>query len=354
MSPIPTMDKDDPLKDALETIKSSGLKAAAIVDDLLTLSRRGVVTAVPMDIQQIAESYLGSPEHRQFMAAHKSISIRTQFEPCSKTVIGSPVHLSKTLMNLLTNGVEAISGTGEILIRVREQVLSQPQKIIYPVQGYFKIPKGEYILFSISDNGAGIAPEEIEFIFEPFYTSKQMGRSGTGLGMALVMGAVNDHKGFIQVESTLGQGTCVDIYFPAVVQARESGKEVKNRLVKGKNQHLLVVDDDPVQLEIACRLLERLGYRVHCCASGEEGLEFLNRNPVDLVILDIIMEPGMDGVAVCEQILKKPPDQAVLFVTGFSDAATLSRGNCLFKPYSLDRMGAMVEARLRARRPALQ
>jgi len=350
------MDRDHPLRDPLETVKASGIKAAAIVDDLLVLSRRGVGLSEPVDLRNVAASYLNSPEHRQFMASHGAVAIESEYEKGVKAVIGSPVHLHKTVMNLVTNSVEALSGDGRIMIQVKNRVLEAPQDILHPVQGFEEIPAGEYVEISISDTGMGIDPKDLGLIFEPFFTRKEMGRSGTGLGMALVLGTVNDHQGFVQISSLSGQGTHVSLYFPAVDLVPEGADGPDNPRIDpaGNLERILVIDDEPVQLNIARRLLMRLGYRVDCCASGEEGLEFLKENTMDLVMVDIIMEPGMDGVETCERVLEQKPDQRILFATGFSDTATLNRarslgrGDCLFKPYTLKEIAAMVRERLSA------
>ena len=349
------MKRSDPLRPHLEAIRASGLKASAIVEDLLALSRRGVPVAEPMDLRKITDAYLESPEHLRFMESREAVTISAEYGEDLRAVVGSPVHLSKTIMNLVTNAVEALPGPGKIRIRIDIEILEQPRTIEHPVQGYAEIPAGEYMVFSISDNGVGIDPSEIESVFEPFFTRKQMGRSGTGLGMALVLGTVNDHRGFIRMDSQPGAGTRVDLFFPAAGPVPEETAESEDaRFRKGGRERILVVDDEPLQLDIACSLLGRLGYRVDRRESGEAGLEFLERNRVDLVILDIKMEPGMDGVTACERILEKHPGQKVLFATGFSDKVTLDRarelgrGPCLFKPYTQNKMGRMVRERLDA------
>jgi len=347
------MSENHPMKDSLELIKTSGMRAATIVDDLLTLSRRGVAVAEPVDLRQITEAYLQSPEHKELMVPHGNVVVRALYDTTVNVVIGSSVHLSKSMMNLVSNGVESINGEGEVIIRIRSRILTTPESIRNPVQGHKEIPKGDYIVFSVSDNGAGILPGDMDYIFEPFYTRKQMGRSGTGIGMAVVLGTVNDHKGFIQLESEPEKGTCVSLYFPATSEMpAHEDTPVSIDAFMGNNEKLLLVDDEPVQLNIAEQMLNRLGYAVHCCPSGETCLEFISRYQVDLVIFDIMMEPGMDGVTTCRRLLADHPAQKVLFATGLSDKDTLaqarelSRGPCLFKPYTLDNMGKMVQERL--------
>jgi len=353
------MEKDDPLRGPLETMRESGIKAAAIVDDLLTLSRRGVPVSRTMDLRQITHAYLHSPEYGQLTANHGQVTTTARYDTASLIIKGSPVHLSKTLMNLVSNAAEAMPGGGQILIQVQAQTLDRPEPLQIPIQGISQIPKGRYVVLSVKDNGIGIAAREIESIFEPFYTKKVMGRSGTGLGMAVVLGTVNDHNGFIRVDSVVEKGTLIRIYFPASSEPlAEEGSEKNLRQFTGGHGKILVIDDVQDQLRIAEKLLTRLGYRVWCCASGEEGLALLKTQAMDLIVCDIIMAPGMDGIETCEQILKLYPNQKILFVTGFSDPGPLARAEklgkvpCLFKPYTLEALASRVLDRLKDDGPA--
>ena len=348
------MNHQDPLRGPIETIRESGMKAAAIVDDLLTLSRRGVPVSKSMDIRQITEVYLHSPEFRQLKANHSGITLNTRYGTTPMTIKGSPVHLFKVLMNLVANSAEAMPRGGEILIRIQARTLEQPEKLKFPVQGQAEIPVGEYVVLSVEDSGVGIDSQEIESVFEPFYTRKVMGRSGTGLGMAVVLGAVNDHKGFIQIDSVLKQGTQVTLFFPTTPDLLEQEPmETNLETLMGGHEKILVIDDVPDQLAIAEKLLTRLGYQVWCCASGEEALVFLKEHAMDLILIDMIMAPGMGGIETCEHILARYPGQKVLFVTGFSDprqlatARELGQGPCLFKPYTLEKMATLVQNRLK-------
>ena len=231
--------------------------------------------------------------------------------------------------------------------------LEAPQPLEVQVQGERQIPPGPYVRLSVSDTGEGISAQEQEAVFEPFYTRKTMGRSGTGLGMTLALGTVNDHGGYIQMKSSPGKGTHIGIFLPAADEGPvDSLRDSRLGTMNGHGESILVVDDEPVQLKIASSLLRHLDYRVYTCASGEKALALIRETPMDLVILDIIMEPGMNGVDACKTMLAEYPDQKVLFVTGYSDAdtlaraASLSRGPCLFKPYTLEHLGDMVKARL--------
>jgi len=151
------------------------------------------------------------------------------------------------------------------------------------------------VVLTISDTGTGISPENIEKIFEPFYTKKKMGRSGTGLGMAVVWGTVKDHNGYIDVESTEEKGTTFTLYFPVTRKSVEERSEISLKDYMGKGEAILIVDDVEEQRQIASGMLKELGYSVVSVSSGEEAVEHLKTNKVDLLVLDMIMDPGMDG-----------------------------------------------------------
>ena len=172
-------------------------------------------------------------------------------------ISGSPVHLSKTLMNLVSNAAEAMPEGGTILISTRNRYLDKP------VKGYDAIEEGDYVLLKISDTGIGIRPEDQERIFEPFYTKKIMGRSGTGLGMAVVWGTVKDHKGYIDLQSVEGDGTTFTLYFPVSRESLQEAQPDTAALVsKGNGETILIVDDVEQQRQIATLMLARLGYSV--------------------------------------------------------------------------------------------
>ena len=195
--------KSSDYKKPLEKIQKSGEKAATIVQDLLTLARRGVAVTEPANINEIFYEYLRSPEYENLVVNNAPFQIKTHIEKELMNVIGSSVHLSKTVMNLISNAVEAMPDGGTITVK------TENKRLMKPVKGYSDVRQGDYAVLQVSDNGVGISPQNIERIFEPFYTKKKMGRSGTGLGMAVVWGTVQDHRGYIVVDSTVGKGTTV-------------------------------------------------------------------------------------------------------------------------------------------------
>ncbi|MDH3956759.1 MAG: PAS domain S-box protein, partial [Desulfobacteraceae bacterium] len=283
--------EDSSLREPIETIQASGQKAAAIVQDLLTLARRGVSISEVVCLNQVISQYLNSPEHKRILSYHPQVEVNTSLGNDLCNIIGSPVHLSKTIMNLVSNSAEAMPDGGSIFISTDFRYINKP------IVGFETIDEGEYVILTISDRGTGISSTEVDKIFEPFYTKKVMGRSGTGLGMAVVWGTVKDHKGFIDVRSSLGKGTTFTIYFPKTRKELESHKDaIKIEDYMGSGESILVVDDVPSQREIATSMLKKIGYNVESVASGEEAIDYLKGKPIDLLLLDMIMEPGINGL----------------------------------------------------------
>jgi CheY-like chemotaxis protein len=246
------------------------------------------------------------------------------------------VHLSKTIMNLVSNAAEAISDVGTVTVSTRNETVGEIRF------GYEEIPAGDYVTLTIADTGSGIAEEDMERLFEPFYTRKVMGRSGTGLGMAVVWGTVRDHRGVIDIDSREGEGSTFTLYFPASPDAVVDGNLLESgEDLAGRGERVLLVDDVVDQREIGCEMLTRLGYRAEAVASGEEAVEHLRHNRVDLVVLDMIMEPGMDGLETYRRILELHPGQRAVIASGFSEtdrvreARRLGAGTYLRKPFLL-------------------
>jgi PAS domain S-box-containing protein len=341
------LEPDDPLRKSLEIIQSSGLKAAGIVQDLLTLSRRGVITKDIIDFNELISNFLQSPEYHKILSFHPNVTVENHINASVPFVKGSFIHLQKTVMNLISNAAEAQLGGGIIRISTSNRHLDCSLK------GYDQVEKGDYLVLSVEDDGSGIAPEDLKRIFEPFFTKKVMGRSGTGLGMAVVWGTVQDHGGYIDIDSTPGKGTRFDLYFPATRDLPLPEPEAFSlEGIRGKGQTILIVDDVREQRQIAEILLQRLGYQTACAASGEEAVAWLQEHKADLLLLDMIMEPGMDGYETYKQILSFRPDQKAVIASGFSrtlqvkQTLELGAGQYLKKPYTIEKIGLAVKAEL--------
>ena len=227
---------DSPLRKSILTIQKSGEKAAAVVQDLLTLARRGVVVTEVVNLNDVIAEYLKSPEHEKLQSYHPGVHMDAHLEKDTLNILGSSTHLSKTVMNLVSNAAEAMPEGGKIYISTENRYVDRP------IGGYGNVKEGDYVVLIISDTGTGISPDDMEKIFEPFYTKKKMGRSGTGLGMAVVWGTVKDHNGYIDVQSTEEKGATFTLYFPVT---REKLPENESHLAigsySGNGESILVI-----------------------------------------------------------------------------------------------------------------
>jgi len=337
--------QDNPLRRPIETIQESGKKAAAIVDDLLTMARRGVTVSEVVNLNDVISNYMISPEFEKLKAFHPLVTFETTFDSELSNILGSSVHLFKTIMNLVSNAAEAMSDGGRLTISTKNQYIDQP------VRGYDEVQKGDYILLEVSDTGTGISPEDLPRLFEPFFTKKIMGRSGTGLGMAVVWGTVNDHKGYIDVESVSGKGTTMNLYFPVTrKKIAENKKDYPVESYLGNGESILIVDDVEKQREIASMILSQLNYSVDTVGSGEAAVEYIKNNKADLLVLDMIMDPGIDGLETYKEILKLNPKQKAVITSGFSETDRIKEAQgagaaqYIRKPYTIEGIGMAIKS----------
>ncbi len=339
--------QDSPFQRHAMQIFKGGQRAAAIIQDLLTLTRRGVLVSEAVNLNRVISDFLQMPEFEAIKSHHPGVQFKTSLDAELLNMKGSSTHLNKTVMNLLSNAAEAISGSGEVLIRTENRYVDRP------IHGYDTTQEGEYAVLTVSDTGSGISPADLGRIFEPFYTKKVMGRSGTGLGLAVVWGTVKDHDGYIDVQSTEGEGSIFTLYFPVT---REALTKIERTLPQseymGRGEHILVVDDVEGQRLLASAMLESLGYKVDSVAGGKEAVEFVKKQPVDLLILDMIMDPGIDGLETYQRILEIRKDQKAIIVSGFSEtervhvAQSLGAGAYIRKPYVIEKLGLAVKKEL--------
>ena len=334
--------EDSPMRETILSIQKSGQRAAAVVADLLTVARGVASTREVKNINTIVQNYLESPECKQLKSQHENISCNSEFDPNVSHISCSPVHIEKCLMNLIINAAEAISEKGSIYISTRNHHVGSVES------KRLNIKEGEYAVLSVRDTGKGIPREDIEHIFEPFYTKKKMGRSGTGLGLAVVWNTLEDHGGTIRVESS-NNGSLFELYFPATSEALTIDAENKDHEeLKGNGESVLVVDDEFHQRDIASKILKAFGYRVDSVGSGEEAVEYLKDKSVDLVLLDMLMGPNMNGRQTYEEIVKIHPGQKAVIVSGFSQndevkkARKLGAEGFLKKPYSMEQLASAV------------
>jgi len=291
------------------------------------------------NLNTVVNDYINSIECRELYSRYPDITITSTTDPELANISCSTVHVTKSLVNLVNNAAEAIKEGGSIMIKTGNRSFT---KTIY---SYETIEPGDYVFLQVHDNGHGIAADDLPHIFDPFYSKKVLGRSGTGLGLTVVWNTVHDHGGFLDVQSG-DKGTSFTLYFPITKEQPAELHPISSTLTcQGQGERILVVDDQENQREIAHRLLARLGYQVHSVASGEEAVEFIKQHQVDLILLDMIMEPGINGYQTYQRIIEHRPDQKAIIISGYSSSDDIEQARKLGihhfikKPYTLNELG---------------
>lgn len=345
--------KDSDLRPTLSAIHDSGKRAATVVADLLTIARAAATTREVQDLNKIVTEYLESPEFKKTQLEYPDIIYEQFLNVNLPTILCSPVHVKKCLMNLIVNAAEAIRDTGKITIRTLSQRI-ESKKAEFP-----DLESGDYVILEIHDTGSGISKKDLDHIFDPFYSQKVMGRSGTGLGLTVVWNTVIDHGGTIKVESS-DQGTSFKLFFPLCAtnddRVGETEKSEKQLKKSDRKEHILVVDDEPLLRDIASQMLQMMGFTVNSVSSGEAAVEYVQNvqnAQVDLLLLDMLMEPGMNGRQTYEKIIQITPGVKTVIASGYSDhedvreALRLGANGFIQKPYSMEKLSKTVNKAFR-------
>ncbi len=339
--------EDFKYREELYMIREAGKRAAAVVNDLLTVARGSTCKKEIQNINPLISSYLNSVEFREISQRYPKIKVTSYLEGKLQNINCSVMHLSKSIMNLVNNAAEAIQAQGHIILATKNVQYHKPY------HGYETIEPGEYVMVSVEDDGPGISAQDLKQIFSPFYSKKVMGRSGTGLGLSVVWNTVHDHGGFVDVVSS-SRGSLFSLYFPVEKNRMPQPQQQSPSLshYNGNGQKILVVDDQQSQREIAKRLLTRLGYKTITVKSGEEAIEVIKTTSVDLVILDMLMDPGMNGCETYKQILKHTPGQKAIITSGYSNIENINTAlelgilQFIKKPYSLHELAQAIKVEI--------
>ncbi|MBU1455505.1 MAG: PAS domain S-box protein, partial [Proteobacteria bacterium] len=231
--------EDSELRKPIEEIKKSGERAAAVVADLLTVARGVASVRTAASLKTLVTEYLDSPEHHHLCSLCPQVMCYHTLADDLPDISCSPIHIKKCIMNLVINAAEAIGDSGSIILKTSS---------IVPDMQWAReneLEQKEYVILTVTDTGPGISKESVEHIFEPFYTKKVMGRSGTGLGLTVVWNTMKDHGGKIFVESS-NRGTCFQLYFPVSKEKEVIQIETeKTEKIIGNGEHILIVDDEP-------------------------------------------------------------------------------------------------------------
>jgi PAS domain S-box-containing protein len=333
---------EDPLHDLIAKIEQSAGRAAEVVQDLLTMARRGRYELQPTDLNDTIRTYLQSQGHSKAQSAAPDVRLDVRLAEDLRPVHGSAPHLHKVVMHLVANALDAMPNGGELLIRTEQQELECLEG------GFAVLEPGTYVILRVRDQGVGIAPDDLPHLFEPFYSTKEMGRSGSGLGLAIVYGVVKDHDGYIDVQSEPGRGTEFVIYLPAAAPSEPGAAPPSvDSDIRG-DERILIVDDMAEQRELAATVLRSLGYRVDVAADGHAAVAHVQSKPVDLVVLDMIMEDDFDGLDTYREIVRVQPGQKAIIASGYSETARvkeaerLGAGMYVRKPYTMQKLGRAI------------
>ena len=342
LSDLPT---NTPVKNDLLMIKGAAYEASNIINDMLTLARRGKYSMVPVNLNDIVNSFFQSAKVSELNKNNTDIEIEFNLADDLKNIKGSKTHLLKVVMNLIINAFEAIEkGKGKIVINTYTDNVKS-QALLYD-----DIERGRYSVLTIADTGKGIKEEDLPHIFEPFYSKKKMGISGSGLGLSIVLGIVKDHGGYIDISAGKKKGTKFSLFFPDTDSDEKISPKDTTKL-EG-NESILVVDDESKQRQVADRVLSSLGYDVKTLSTIAGAIEYLKNNEVELVILDMVMESEDAGLKLYEKIREFKPDQKAIIVSGFSKsnfvkkALKLGVGSYTGKPYTVGLLGKVVREEL--------
>ncbi|MDX8411407.1 MAG: PAS domain S-box protein [Mariprofundaceae bacterium] len=320
----------------LSNVEQLSFRAAEMIQQLLAFARKGQVSMQPMPFVPFIKETL------KFLRTSVPESIGLRLDICSDTLLihGDSIQLHQVLMNLVNNSREAVEGVDEPCMIIRLEPF-QPAETFLNNHAHFK--PGRYAHLSVEDNGSGIPEDKIEHVFDPFFTTKEVGK-GTGLGLAMVYGAVKTHHGFIEVDSIKGKGSTFHIYLP-LLESKEitAGSPQEETAVQGRGETILLADDEQHVREAIAEVLETLGYKVLKAKDGLEALAVFkaHQREIALAMLDVVM-PHCGGTQLAKRIRNINPDVPVIFMTGYDKEHVLSSGeqiqhsDSITKPFQFD------------------
>jgi two-component system cell cycle sensor histidine kinase/response regulator CckA len=326
---------DDALVSIIEQIKTAGQRAASLTQQLLAFSRRQVMETQLIDLQLI----IGNMEQMLKQLIGEDIILNITFDKKPSIIKSDHSQVEQIIMNLVINARDAMPEGGELIIEIETTVLDEDY-----CKEWIDIEAGTYVVLSITDTGCGIDKETLSHIYEPFYTTKEIGK-GTGLGLSTVYGIVKQSGGHVHCYSEPGKGSTFRIYFPSVAEPAENvqfkDEEKGNVEIPRGTETVLIVEDENIVREIASSVLRGNGYRVLEAANSDEALAICRDRDItiDLLITDVIM-PGMQGPDLAKKILAVSPETEVLFISGYPDNAVEklelfpSDNNFLQKPFT--------------------
>jgi PAS domain S-box-containing protein len=338
-------DPSNPFVPNLEEIRKAAEKSADLTRQLLTFARKQTIAPKVLDLNETVAGMLSLLQRLIGENIHLSWQPATDLWP----VKVDPSQFDQILTNLCLNARDAITGAGTITIQTDNSSLDETDRGLHS-----EIVPGDYVRLTVSDDGSGMDKETLEHIFEPFFTTKEVG-SGTGLGLASVLGAVKQHNGYVYAQSEPGHGTTVNVFLPRVETSVAAVPEPTEKPHRGGTETVLLVEDDKMLLRLLKSMLEKSGYRVLAAGTPEiaESLSREHPGPIHLLISDLVM-PVMNGRELSEILQPLRPEMKVLFMSGYSADIISSQGvihkgiHLLSKPVSFETLTKAVRSILDA------
>ena len=308
---------DAQVQEAAETINEAGERAADLTAKLLGFSRQTILQPKVIDLNA-AINATASLLRRMI---GEDVVLSTSLDPGLSRVRIDPVQLDQVLMNLAVNARDAMPRGGRLAIETANVTIGAEQADLHP-----DCATGPHVVLRISDTGSGMAPEILERIFEPFFTTKEAGK-GTGLGLAMVFGIVQQSGGCVHVASEPGHGSSFEIYLPAVTEQAFAPRPEPSAAQVGGAETVLLVEDEELVRDLAVRALQAHGYKVIAAGDGEEALEIArgSEQPIALVLTDVVM-PKLSGPELVDRLKARFPAIKVLYMSGYTDDAMLRHG----------------------------
>jgi len=311
-----TMEKDCshgcPAAPDIGRILEAGHRARELVKQILTFSRQEKHKKIPVQLSAIIAEALKLLRH----SIPSSIEIKDRIITGEEQIMAVPTQIHQIVMNLVTNSYHAMRNTGGQLAVNLDRIELDADDI--KVSSLHLAP-GPYLVLEVSDTGVGMSRIILDRIFDPYFTTK--GESGgTGMGLSVVHGIVKEHKGHISVYSELGRGTTVKVYFPQIIASVIKHVAQQQEEIPGGSERVLLLDDEPMVLELETAILKQLGYRVNAYLKPDKALDVLSdrANKFDLVMTDMTM-PTMNGAEFTRRVLRQYPGMPVIICTGFSE-----------------------------------
>ncbi|WP_171966475.1 ABC transporter substrate-binding protein [Mariprofundus micogutta] len=327
---------------SLDNIEKLSFRASDMIHQLLTFARKDQVSMNAIALNPFMKETI------KFLRASLPENIDLVHDLCSEalTVNGDITQLHQIMMNLVNNARDALDGIDRPQIKIKLN-LFVPDDEFMRVHTYFNI--SPYALISVDDNGCGIPDRQIEHLFEPFFTTKEQGK-GTGLGLAMVFGAVKTHQGYVRVNSVEGKGSIFSIYIPLIDAEDDTQKSRRDQeVVKGNGEMILIVDDEQQIVSTEREVLESLGYQVLTASDGDQAVEAFKQHAdkLDLVILDVVM-PRMGGIEASQCMRLINPQVKIIFSTGYDkdNDGKLKNETVLSKPYMIEDLSHLLQQQL--------